>query len=110
MLTVRFLVGFVIPLIIIFVPIVIVLMISGKTSRTDRPEYIMATLSCFLFGLFGPILATSISTYGLSYGTDPNDPLCATGAGIFIFFGYLVTFVGVPIVGFFRYPPKRELL
>lgn len=109
MIVVRILIGFIIPLAIILIPIITLLMASGKGRGTDRGNYLLAALASFLFDLFGPILATIISTHGLSFGSDPSDLLCVTGAGIFIFFGYLITLLGVPIVAIVRYPPKRML-
>lgn len=106
----RILLGCIVPLAIILFPIIVLLWISGRSSRIGQAEYIMATLGLFFIGLFGPILATVVSTYGLAIGRDPNDFLCATGAGIFIFFGYAITLVGVPIVGIVRYSPKRKLV
>jgi hypothetical protein len=94
---------------VILIPIIVLVFISGRRRPIERGDFLMAALGCFLFGLFGPVLATVIATYGLSYGSDPSDPLCVNGASIYIFFGYLITILGVPIVSIVRYPPKRRL-
>jgi hypothetical protein len=109
MIALRFVVGFIIPLAIIFIPIIALVLISGRRRPIDRGYFLMSVLGCFLFGLLGPVLATIIATYGLSFGSDPSDPLCVNGASIYIFFGYMITILGVPIVSIARYPPKRRL-
>jgi hypothetical protein len=73
----------------------------------DRTDFGAAILGCFLVGLIVPVVATFLSAPGLAYNFGPDDPKCVTGAAVFIFFGYLVNLIGVPIAGIVLFPPKR---
>ena len=63
-------------------------------------------MSCFLVGLIVPVVATYLSVQGFMFNRDPEDPYCATGVVSFLFYGYLINLLGVPIAGIVFLPPK----
>lgn len=101
------LLGLIIPTLTIFTPLIILILIGRRKNRIDRTDFGVAILGCFLVGLIVPIVATFLSARGLAYNFGPNDPKCVTGAAVFIFFGYLINLIGVPIAGIVLFPPKR---
>jgi MFS family permease len=98
------LLGLIAPTIIILMPI-IGLIISRIKFKNQRRKFGIAILFSTIFGLGGPIIATIISAYGFSYG-HKQDSLCLTGVGVFLYFGYLITLIGIPITSFVLYPYK----
>jgi len=41
------------------------------------------------------------------YNRGPYDPYCAAGVVSFLFFGYLINLLGVPMAGVVLLPPKQ---
>ena len=101
------LLGLIIPTLIILIPIAILIVIGRMKNKIDRTEFCFAVLGYFLLGLFVPIVATFLSVRGLVYNFGPDKDVCATGAGVFIFFGYQINLIGVPIVAITLFPSGR---
>jgi len=99
--------GLILPALLIFAPLAILILLGRRKNRIDRTEFGIVIMGCFLAGLFVPIVATSLSAQGLASNFGPDDPRCVTGVATFIFFGYLVNLIGVPIAGIVLFPPKR---
>jgi len=101
------LLGLIIPTLIILTPLTILILIGRRKKRIDRFDFGAAIIGCFLVGLIVPVVATFLSARGLAYNFGPDDPKCFTGAAVFIFFGYLLNLIGVPLVGIALFPPRR---
>lgn len=99
--------GLIVPSLIIFAPLALLALIGRGRKRIDRTSFVFVIIGCFLIGLITPIVATIVSVKGLVYNFGPDDPKCATGAAVFLLFGYLVTLTGVPLLGVGLFPPKR---
>jgi uncharacterized BrkB/YihY/UPF0761 family membrane protein len=96
-----------IPSVIILVPIVILGLIGIWRRRLKRIGFVLGILGCFLLGLIAPVLATAISAHGLMYNFSPDEPKCVTGAATFLFFGYLMNLIGIPLLGIVLFPPRE---
>ena len=103
------LLGLIIPTLTILTPLIILIWIGRKKNRIERTDFGLAILGCFLVGLIVPIVATFLSARGLAYKFEPDDPKCVTGAGVFIFFGYLINLIGIPVAGIALFPPKQSI-
>ena len=101
------LLGLILPLLIIFLPIIILAVIGKGKKQVNRMEFSVVILVCSLLALVVPILATYFSVKGLMYNFGPDEPKCVTGAGIFLFFGYLLNIIGLPIIGIAFFPSKQ---
>ncbi|GAB3819207.1 hypothetical protein GCM10028895_17320 [Pontibacter rugosus] len=71
-------------------------------------KFSLAILGCSLLGVVVPILATYFSAKGLMYNFGPDEPKCVIGAGIFLFLGYLINLIGLPITGVALFPSKHS--
>lgn len=103
----KLLLGLVIPTLIILAPLAFLLWIGRRKSRVSRTDFGVAVLGCFLAGLVVPIAATFLSASGLMYNMGPDAPKCVTGAAAFLFYGYLINLIGVPMAGIIYFPPKE---
>lgn len=103
----RILLGLVIPTLMILAPLALLLRIGQRKSRVSRTDFGVAFLGCFLAGLVVPIAATFLSARGLMYNLDPEATKCVTGAAAFLFYGYPVNLIGVPLAGIIYFPPKE---
>lgn len=101
------LLGIILPLLLIILPIIILLVIGRKRNNIGRVKFGLAIICCSLLGFVVPILATYLSATGLMYNFGPDDPKCVTGAGVFLFFGYLINIIGLPITGIALFPSKH---
>ena len=99
--------GIVLPLLLIILPIIILLVIGRKRNKIGRVKFGLAIICCSFLGFVVPILATYLSATGLMYNFGPDDPKCVTGAGVFLFFGYLINIIGLPITGIALFPSKH---
>ncbi|MBT1705827.1 hypothetical protein [Chryseosolibacter indicus] len=104
----RLLLVLIIPTITILTPLIILISIGRRKNKIDRVNFVVAILGCFLLGLVVPIVATFLSAQGLVYSFEADSPKCVTGAAVFIFFGYLVNLIGVPLAGIALFPPKHR--
>jgi hypothetical protein len=91
------LLGIIIPTLVVLSPFIVLLLIAWKKKNMRKPIFVIGLISSFLLGLIVPIIATFLSTKGLAYNFGPDDPRCLTGATVFVFFGYLINLVGLPI-------------
>jgi uncharacterized membrane protein (DUF441 family) len=101
------LLGLIFPTLAILTPLIILILRGRRKNRINRTSFGTAFLGCLLIGLVVPIFATYLSARGLAYNFGPDDPKCVTGAAAFIFFGYLINLIGVPITGIVLFPPKQ---
>ncbi len=103
----RLLLGLIIPTLTILAPLAILIWIGRRKNRLNRTDFGVAILSCFLVGLIVPVVATYLSVQGFMYNRGPYDPYCAAGVVSFLFFGYLINLLGVPMAGVVLLPPKQ---
>lgn len=101
--------GLLIPTLILFIPLTVLILIGRKSKRISRRVWVLAIIGCFLAGIIVPLVATSISISGLinNYGSD--EPNCVTGAGVFLYFGFLLNVISIPIAGIVLFPAKKLL-
>ncbi|WP_276496595.1 hypothetical protein [Pontibacter litorisediminis] len=101
------LLGIILPFLLIMLPVIILIAIGRKKNKIGRVKFGLAILGCSLLGFVVPILATYLSAKGLMYNFGPDDPKCVIGAGVFLFGGYLINVIGLPITGIALFPSKH---
>ena len=91
-----FLLGLILPLIIIAIPLLGQIVFSNKAIKNNNTTLIVYIgITALVVGLFTPLLATFISLKGLLWNAEQGS--CATGAATFVFFGYIFTFITIPL-------------
>lgn len=101
------LLGIILPILLIILPIVALVIIGRGNNKKGRVRFVLAIIGCSLLGLVVPILATYLSVQGLMYNFGPGDPKCIIGAGVFLFSGYIINIIGLPIIGIAFFPTKH---
>jgi hypothetical protein len=91
------------PLIIISLPLICFSNYKSKIKINKRKKILIGGLLTLLIGITTPLIATFVSVYGIGYDSPNSEPVCATGAGVFFFFGNILTFIGTPILGLIYY-------
>ncbi|MBL0765314.1 hypothetical protein JKP34_08645 [Marivirga atlantica] len=76
-------------------------------AKINRKQFFYLLTLCFLIGLFTPYLATVTSIKGLSFNYESSDFRCYTGVVVFTFFGYMISLIGVPLIGIILLPKKK---
>ena len=94
-----FILGILLPVLLSILPIILLIVIGNRNNKIGQLKFGLAILGCSLLGFVVPILATYLSLKGLMYNFGPDEPKCVIGAGVFLFFGYLINIIGLPITG-----------
>jgi len=89
----------VIPTLVIFAPLIILILVGSRKGKIQRIGFWFIIAGCFLLGLIAPIVATFISARALMAGFEPGEPKCITGVAVFLFFGYAINLIGIPVAG-----------
>ncbi len=96
----RILLSLIIPTLLLFMPSIFqiaytVMRLKNKT----RISLFAIFLLTLVLGFILSIAATYISSYGISYGIDPNELYCVNGVQIFLFLGIGIAVFVTPLIG-----------
>lgn len=80
-------------------PIIGFIIYRFRIKQRIRPKIIITGLIAIVLGLIFPWIATLVSANGLAAGM----PKCVTGATTFLFFGYVINLIGIPLIGLIFY-------
>ena len=103
------LLGIVIPTLLVFSPFIILGLTRLSKPGTNKVQFGIAIMLCFLIGLGVPMMATMISAVGLTYNFGHDDAKCAVGAAVFFMLGYGVNLIGLPIFALLLFPWKGRI-
>ncbi|MCO6499256.1 MAG: hypothetical protein J5I47_02645 [Vicingus serpentipes] len=97
------------PTLICVLPVLVFTLISLRfKSKIGRNIFISSSIA-LVASIIIPWFAVFVSVSGHSYGLpEDHEPVCATGAASFLFLGYLLNFIGIPIIGIILYLKKRK--
>ena len=96
-------ISIIIPTFIILIPIIGFIIYRFRIKSRIRRKILISGLIGIALGLILPWIATFVSANGLAAGMPDNTPKCVTGATIFLFFGYLINLIGIPLIGLLFY-------
>ncbi len=98
----------IIPTILILSPILGFIIYRFRIKKRIRPKIIISGLIAIVLGLILPWIATFVSAHGLAAGIPNDTSKCVTGAATFLFFGYVINLVGIPLIGLIFYILSKE--
>jgi hypothetical protein len=97
---IRLILTLILPLILIITPNLfqLVFTIRRLKKKIDISIGFIFLITCAL-GFIMPIIATYISSIGLSYGMDKSRNYCITGIEVVAFAGFAIVIVLTPLIG-----------
>ncbi len=93
----------IIPTILMLTPIIGFIIYRFRIKQRIRPKIIISGLIAVVLGLIFPWIATFVSANGLAAGMPEETTKCVTGATTFLFLGYVINLIGIPLIGLIFY-------